>query len=221
MDYAIGHSQFVFFMEEMLLILVHGVPTLSDDGSEDSWTSDIVADIEVRLSAMPSEGVDAEKPDYPDDESNTRMVYYIDYLADDIEKQEEKVFAIWCMIDDMQKLRTTIQKTWNDYMLTRSNSMMSSMITNTAFQLALQIQEELLAQYPDCGIFGDVVQTIWSLVQRITGETTDLESQPVHTPLFQWMFRPTHQTLQAWADVLKECNGVVGIILHFVTIPAF
>ena len=62
-------------------------------------------------------------------------------------KDEEKLSAIFCLFDDLARLRLFVLSLWKQFKQRNIDLITASLTTNTAFQLAIRAQDEILIDF--------------------------------------------------------------------------
>lgn len=209
------HSYFTSLMEEAINTLGPRIPGSLRRHIPDSSSKNIFSVLEAQFSDL--DGDEAGSGDlvpFPI-EVDTDPRYELEILTDAEHKQEEKTFALFCYFDDLHKLQVVIQKAWVNYLIGRSDIITASMITNTAFQLAIRTQEELVAVYPDSGNYSVVLEFLLSRIAKESGSSVEVDQLKqgaiVGGGVATWLFAPAHQLLDSFCDVLNpgevRCPG--------------
>ena len=138
----------------------HGSATLlcTSSGADQTAKSDSktkgysIEDLENKFAALDVEEPIERSDDAQLTNSKTPEPFYELELPKNKENAEaEKLFALFCLFDDFQSLRTFVMELWTGYGAGRVDLITASVSTNAAFQLALRTQEEMQAAYPECG----------------------------------------------------------------------
>jgi hypothetical protein len=129
------------------------------------------------------------------------------------DSDEEKLFALFCLFDDLARLSQFLLDVWMDYLL---DKMTTAVITNTAFQLAIRTQDEILAAHPDCGDYQNVLSTMLAVLadkQSISDDEIEFE---LDGAIADWIYGPAHSLLDSFCDVLQPgmhfCKASVSIL---------
>lgn len=78
----------------------------------------------------------------------------------------------------------------------------ASVITNSAFQLAIRTQDEILAAYPQYRDNQDVLLTIMNPFIKAQGSDLKEGEVEIDGDVAQWIFAPVHSILDSFCDVL-------------------
>lgn len=201
------HSYFIALMEEVLLTLQPCFAVSAGDATgEDRQPSSTLEDLENRFAILEvEEPVEQEGDDAMGSAalSPTQPIYDLEIPKVEKDMEEEKLFAIFCLFEDLGRLRTYLSRVWVEYKLGIVDLITASVTTNTAFQLAIRTQEELLVNYPQLGDYQNVLSTVMGLVAKDQGgdETLELE---VDDHIAEWLFAPAHSLLDSFCDVLDS-----------------
>jgi hypothetical protein len=164
---------------------------------------DGLEDLENRFAALdveePAEQLnDAASPPT----SSAQLVYEINPKTK-ANIEEEKLFAMFCLFDDLARLRQYLLDVWVDYLLDKNDLITTAVTTNAAFQLAIRTQDEILAAYPECGDYQNVLATILAVLadkQNVSGDEVEFE---LDGAVGDWIYAPAHSLLDSFCDVLQ------------------
>ncbi|KXT07591.1 hypothetical protein AC578_10214 [Pseudocercospora eumusae] len=88
------------------------------------------------------------KPPRKKAESATRVVS--EPITLEVNEEEEKRFALWCLLQDMEELRAFIQRTWREYRNGDTVSLVAaSTVAETGFGIMRRMEGEFVKKYPD------------------------------------------------------------------------
>ncbi|KAK3169759.1 hypothetical protein OEA41_009143 [Lepraria neglecta] len=102
----------------------------------------------------------------------------VKYQSDEDEEDDEKFFAMHCLFTDLHDLRTFIGKTWEDYSCGRLDLMISSILANTAFDLARRADENYFAMCPKAGSAQNLIKTSMDFLGLLCGVDPFHKHQP-------------------------------------------
>jgi hypothetical protein len=195
-------------MEDVLLALQSRFVMSSGSAKEDSQSedalksaSDLLEGWESRFAALDveesTENLDEETPSAP-----AKPIYELapETKAD---TNEEKLFAMFCLFDDLARLRKFLLDLWTDYLLEKNDLIATAVTTNTAFQLAIRTQDEILAAYPDCGDYQNVLSTILAVLEDKQSISEDEIEFELDGAVVDWIYGPAHSMLDSFCDVLQ------------------
>ena len=133
------HSYYVSLLEEVILALQprFAVSSGSISSKAHSQSDDNFEVLVNRFEALDLEE-SAEQPDGEEQvpvESNG-LVYEVETPKDDKGVKAEKLFAIFCLFDDLARLRKFVQDLWIDYAIGRVDLITASVTTNASFEIA-------------------------------------------------------------------------------------
>ncbi|KAL2069448.1 hypothetical protein VTL71DRAFT_14127 [Oculimacula yallundae] len=196
----IGHSYFTERMEEVILALQ---PRFALDAGQNSPNKDV----ETATSAMESienrfQALEVEEPEASESqtEHTTQSVaeptFEVEKPTTNSDMIAERMFAIYCLFDDLQLLRKFVLQTWIEYAVQKVSLITASILTNAAFQLAMRTQEETLAAFPGFGDYQDVLSTL-NAVYHTEGYDAQIEYG-----MLEFMFGQTHIMLDKFCGVL-------------------
>jgi hypothetical protein len=146
-------------MEEVIMALQPcfslsaGVNAANADSKNN--TDYTIEDVENRFAALeveePTELSGPLEDAHPTTSSASEPIYQLEAPKDKANAEAEKLFALFCLFDDLQNLRKFLMELWSGYGAGRVDLITAAVTTNAAFQLAVRTQEEMLAAYPECG----------------------------------------------------------------------
>jgi hypothetical protein len=114
-----------------------------------------IEDLENRFAALEveelTEPTELSEDAQPATPGAPEPIYQLETPKDKANAEAEKLFALFCLFDDLQNLRKFLVELWTGYGASRVDLITASVTTNAAFQLAVRTQEEMLAAYPECG----------------------------------------------------------------------
>jgi hypothetical protein len=146
--------------------------------------------------------LDVEEPaEQPTSTAPAKPIYAIEPSTTS-EDPEEKLFALFCLFYDLSRLRQFLMNLWKDYLHNKIDLITVAGTTNTAFQLAIRTQDEILAAYPDCGDYQDVLSIMVKVLspnQTVGGDEMEFE---IDADMAEWLYAPAHSILDSFCDVL-------------------
>ena len=162
-----GHSYFISLMEEVIMALqpcfalsAGAEQTAKPDSKTTGYS---IEDLENKFVALEVEEPIERSDDAQPIISKAPETFYELELPQSKENAEaEKLFALFCLFDDFQNLRTFVMELWTGYGAGRVDLITASVTTNAAFQLALRTQEEMQTAYPECGDYQSKAAKIMS-----------------------------------------------------------
>ncbi|KAG0647254.1 hypothetical protein D0Z07_7314 [Hyphodiscus hymeniophilus] len=202
----VRHSYFIDLMEDALLALQPRFATIAGSSGatpqpldESGPTSSRLEDLENRFVAL-----DIEEPaDEPDEATTARKkpIYEIEPTTKTY-GQQEKLFAFFCLFDDLSRLREFLIELWKDYLSDNIDLITAAATTNTAFQLAARTQDEILVAYPDSGDYQAVLSTMVEVLNKNKTSTNDEMEFEMDGAIAEWLYAPAHSILDSFCDVL-------------------
>jgi hypothetical protein len=150
-----GHSYFISLMEEVIMALqpCFALSAGINPGEPDPKISSYnIEDLENRFASLEvEEPMETSDDAQPATAGLPKPTYKVETPKDKESVEAEKFFALFCLFDDLQSLRTLLEKLWVEYSLGKVDLITASVTTNAAFQLSVRTQEEMLVAYPECG----------------------------------------------------------------------
>lgn len=148
------HSYFISLMEEVIMTLQPCFATSAGASAPKAEAKSVsIEDLENRFASLEVEesqedNVPAEPPSPSTDP--LEVVYDVEPPKTEEDIASEKLFALFCLFDDLQHLRTFTREQWVEFAVGKSSLITVSVVTNAALQLSIRTQDEILAAYPDC-----------------------------------------------------------------------
>ncbi len=159
-----GHSYFISLMEEVIMALQPCFERSS--GTEQAAKQDLkttgssIEDLENKFAALEvEEPINRSDDAQPSDSKAPQPFYELELPKNKENAQAEKLFALFCLFDDFQSLRTFVSELWTRYGAGRVDLITASVTSNAAFQLAVRTQEEMQTAYPECGDYQSKAST--------------------------------------------------------------
>jgi hypothetical protein len=171
-----GHTHFISLLEEAIMTLqpCFALSVSANSGEEPERSNFTIEDLENRFATLEVEEPMEQLDDVHSTISvHTELVYQVEAPEDQESIEAEKFFALFCLFDDLQNLRGFLEKLWIEYGAGNVDLITAAVTTNSAFQLALRTQEEMLAAYPECGDYQSkesAILILLLLTRSLTGE---------------------------------------------------
>lgn len=126
-----------------------------------------------------------------------------------LDDMEEKTFAMFCLFDDLQRIRNFLAQTWKDYAANKIDLMAASVTTNTALDLAREQCGEFVKRYPDLDGFTGATTYLFLMASYTSGNGPEYKQQPGDSfdyglmDVAEWCLFSTYQQLDAFTRVLS------------------
>lgn len=136
-------------------------------------------------------------------------------VQDEDDEAEEKFFVIFCLFEDLERIRAFLSQTWKDYAAGTIDLMSASLTTNTALDLVREQCEEFVRRYPDQDSMFGATQTMWFMASHASGRGINHVERPGDgfdyglIDVATWCLLPTYQLLDAFTRVLSPNNTPV------------
>ncbi|KAF7198378.1 hypothetical protein HII31_00117 [Pseudocercospora fuligena] len=115
------------------------------------------------------------KPSLKKAESASKLVS--EPITLEVNEQEEKRFALWCLLQDMEELRAFIQQTWREHRNDDTVSLVAaSAVAETGFEIMRRMEGEFVQKYPDLDTYQEA---LWFLVSAAGSNPDGLPSWDV------------------------------------------
>ena len=115
---------------------------------------------------------------------------------------DDALFAIFCLLDDLHRIRGSILQLWSDYRERKVDLITASVTTNTALELAQRAEEDFLASYPACRGYDETLKVILENVRRFQDPKGLSDEVELEENMAEWIFTPSHNLLDSFCDVL-------------------
>ncbi|KAI9766307.1 MAG: hypothetical protein M1839_004922 [Geoglossum umbratile] len=220
-----SHLHFIAQLEEVLEILkprftpsrrsdeLQGDTTGKSDANRASALDnrfgalEIEEPAEVELDSQPP--TSSSGPGKPEQQtSHHRKVVY------DNQEPDEIYIAIFCLFDDLRRVRMSIQSAWEDYKSGKSDLVTASVATNTALELVQNADEDF------CRIFTEISRSsslknismlLFASICLANGVDMDFREHPGDIFNYQlaelglFLYIPTYSFLEAFCEVIQLC----------------
>ena len=117
---------------------------------------------------------------------------------------EELFFALFCLFDDLDKLRSSLMELWRQYKARRVDLMTVSVTTNTAINLVRRTEENLLAIFPMLESYDEILRKFYCLLCAIRRVDPDTATSDVMLDVADWLYMPARQVLNSFFDIIQE-----------------
>jgi hypothetical protein len=206
-----GHSHFILLMEEVVMALQPHFATSAGIESREAYLTPSTSAMEAlenrfatleveELAESDGENTAGQIPSPPESQL---LIYEIEPAKEKKDVEQDELFAIFCLFDDLDRLRSYVQDLWVNYKQQKIDLITASVTTNTAFQLAIRAQDEILAAYPEYSDYQDVLLTIMQQFIKAQGADEKEGEVEIDDDVAQWIFAPAHSILDSFCDVLK------------------
>jgi hypothetical protein len=213
-----SHAHFIQVLEEVLEILEWNTiepaaqpanPGLAVPDANETQESKVLGS---RFAALELEDYDSDDgteptptPTTPSTKTPPSRTFNLDDVVDE---EEEKFFHIFCMFEDLERIRNFLQQTWRDYGAKTIDLVTASLTTNTALDLVREQCDEFIKLYPDMDGLGGATQIIWIMSCLASGRGPTYKQLPSDSfdyglmDVATWCLLPTYQLLDAFTRVL-------------------
>lgn len=132
------HSYFTSLIEEAVVALQPRFAVSAGGGPKEEAirapSLSILEILENRFAALEVEELaesDGETPDAPPSSPSTReVIYEIESNKEKADLEEERLFAIFCLFDDLDRLRSYVSSIWAEYKKQKIDLITASVTTN-------------------------------------------------------------------------------------------
>lgn len=119
-------------------------------------------------------------------------------------------FKAHCLFQDLHNMRTLITQTWSEYYDNKLDAMNAAVVTDNALQLARDLIEDVVADWPDSQTDDLMIQRlVYSVACHVPGKDSS-PSMEIGLPyskhmvdVADWCYMPTMVLLRSFADVLE------------------
>ncbi len=189
-----GHFHFANVLEDVLQALGPCLNSKHSFMSENEGSKSQV-DINILLAAQDVEDrADTNsKPAFP--ESVPSTFYILEIPKDDDSVNDERLFAIFCLFQDLNDIRSSVKRLWSDYKSQKIDLITASVTTNLGFDIARRTEEDFLSAYPQFNDYNDVLMEI---LERIPSLKSDIKQS-----MSEWLFAYPHTLLASFCTVVE------------------
>ena len=204
-----AHSHFIGVLEKILQVLQPTVATSSPSSQHTDAKIDNISNLfdvldieESKMTENTSPTTSTAEPVAP---KKTRR-YQME--PDD----GEVYFALYCFFDDLNHMRDHLQQIWRDYKHGKETLVTASVITNTAFQLVQQAEQELMTTLPQFKSYYDIAGMFYLLVCELRGLDSEFreEDDDVVNPLMldvaEWLYLPVASAVGSFLNVIRTIH---------------
>ncbi|KXT15453.1 hypothetical protein AC579_10607 [Pseudocercospora musae] len=125
----------------------HFPKSMGDEGDADR-TTDHLSNLFDHLQVEEPSIEAWSKPTRKKAESATQLVS--EPITLEVNEQEEKRFALWCLLQDMEELRAFIKQTWLEHRNCNTVSLVAaSAVAETGFGIMRRMEADFVLKYPD------------------------------------------------------------------------
>ncbi|KAE9369320.1 hypothetical protein N431DRAFT_413162 [Stipitochalara longipes BDJ] len=204
-----SHSYFISLIEEVVMALQPRFATSAGAKNEELVSTPTIIDLEDlenRFAALEVEelaGSDSEIAEVQAVPSPTsEVICKVEPSREREYLEQEKLFAIFCLFDDLDRLRSYISNLWVEFKEEKIDIITASVTTNTAIQLAIRTQNEILIAFPECSDYQKILETLVLYFAKAQGLNETEGEVEVDDDVAQWIFAPAHSILDSFCDVL-------------------
>lgn len=128
---------------------------------------------------------------------------------DEEDELEAKLFQVFCLFEDLDRIRTFLQQTWSDYAANSIDLMSASIVTNTALDLVREQCAEFLNSYPHMDGVTGATYISWTMSCVASGNDPHYKQRPSDAfnyglmDVATWCLLPTYQLLDGFTRVLE------------------
>lgn len=126
---------------------------------------------------------------------------YMSELKSPDYSEEDEFFALCCMFEDLNRLRSYLEKVWTKYRDNRLDLVTASVTTNTAIQHAIRTQEEIFPIYPGVVDYRQMYITYVTDFAIATKQMNPSQAA-LSTDEMEWIFFPANNLLASFCKAL-------------------
>ncbi|PVH87784.1 hypothetical protein DL98DRAFT_509345 [Cadophora sp. DSE1049] len=202
------HSYFISLMEKVLSVLHPCFAVFAAAKSSEVVSPDnIFESLQNRFAALEvEEPVEPQIGPEPKAAVTDVVIYELENSKDQQVKNEERLFAIFCLFDDLARIRTFVLDLWKQYKVGKLDLITASVTTNTAFQLAIRTQDEILADFPASVDYESILAILLPEMTKILEKPTarDAEGEiDMVVGMTAWIYLPVYKMLESFCEVLR------------------
>ncbi|MCJ1231126.1 hypothetical protein MMC12_007802 [Toensbergia leucococca] len=138
---------------------------------------------------------------------NTAMPTPIKHQTTDVYEvepsEEDTVFAIYCLLDELDSIRKFLREVWSQYRSHDISLMNASVTTNTAIELVRRTGEEFVIAFPKCSTVEELLAVFFPIVSRKHGLGLDT-NDVTHSDVYDYFFYQPSVALSWFCSFIKE-----------------
>ncbi|KUJ14899.1 uncharacterized protein LY89DRAFT_735960 [Mollisia scopiformis] len=200
-----GHNYFISLMEEVIMALqpCFAVRTAAAAVEQDVVPSRSIEDLENRFASLeieePLENTGAEESN--DSNVSVGPVYDIEPPKTEKQIEEENLFALFCLFDDLQRLRSFIQKLWASMPARSISSLpLSQPMQLSSWQFARRTRFLWHILNIPCSQIQGILAAVMNAYAVNSHQDLELE---IDDSVIHWMFAPAHNILDSFCAILQ------------------
>ncbi|TVY88754.1 hypothetical protein LAWI1_G008143 [Lachnellula willkommii] len=198
------HSYFSSLMEDVLRVLQPRFLTTRQRQTNhaepiSAEKIDSFETIANRFAALEVEDTEELDNSFTASPESVARVYELETPRDKKVLEEERMFSIFCLLEDFWQLRDYVSTLWSDYKDEKIDLITASATTNAAFMLAIRSEHEALAAYPELRDTQDVLTALKSYTP--CDESTSATSPRDGVNLEDWAFGAEYDILSSFCHV--------------------
>ena len=139
----------------------------------------------------------------------------VEYEIEEYDDDEEEIFLsqmffnAFCLFEDLHNMRAFIAQTWSEYRDGKIDLMNAAVVTDTALQLAKQLVQELVANWPEIQDDLTIQELVYVTACSARGKSSADQPDPgipynlEMADVADWCYLPTFILLVSFQDVLQ------------------
>ncbi|MCJ1287916.1 hypothetical protein MMC26_007268 [Xylographa opegraphella] len=209
------HSHFANVLEDILKALEPCFPpatpqseALAESKDEISWANRFEL-LAVDQMPITEPSTECARPETTSElPHSAKVVYEIDTSEED--SVEERIFATYCLFEDLKQLRQFLTELWTDYHSGKVDLMTASVTTNTAFDLVRRSEEDFIRAYPKFNQYEEIMEPLYIFACLLRGEDPAFKQLPgdvanyAMADVAEWMYLPVYVLLSSFCDVISK-----------------
>lgn len=211
------HGHFIGVLEQVMTTLMPCIPPNSTDASGPSatqaknWSNKFEA-LDLEDSTEDTDEL-PDKYDAPLNEQITPTPQYELEISED-DTEDNTIFAIFCLFNDLLTLRIFLKELWEMYQDGSITLPAAAALTNTAFEVANKLENELRLDFPSIKSQEDMTRGMCRyLFANPSLSDQECDDRLGLSPLLnEAMYRFTHYTLSNYCRDLNQ--GSSGFLLY-------
>ena len=210
------HGHFIGVLEQVMTTLIPHTPNSAETSSTSATQANHWSN---KFEALDLEDCTEDSDELPekydaslDEQTTPTPLYELDISKDDVEGNT--MFAIFCLFDDLLKLRVYLKELWEMYQDRSITLPAAAALTNTAFEAANKLENELRTDFPSIKSQEDMARGMYRyLLASPSLSDKECDDRLNLSPLlYEALCLSTHMTLSNYCRDLPK--GSSGFLLY-------
>jgi len=177
------HAYFIGVLKNVYRVLQSTTPgeqapqaTMPTPSSEEASDTDRLQNLFELLQLDDTPSIEQNAPMHTLSESAS-VSHDISLVDEEEDVRNDKVFAVWCHLEDLNALRTFIESTWTKYAQGDRTVLLAGCVADTGFSLMRRAHEEFTALHDDLGEYDAMLELLGLSLDTSDEDVT--QAQPI------------------------------------------